>query len=112
METFCRPVEIEGDGALSGWVRDSRVLGVPGVDPSQCGPLTLCRENYVPDEPDEWFAGFERRPVQELVWTAGTRGRSSHLLLGHLVLALGRRFDTLIDFGVFSKAFGVLAQVP
>ncbi|KOV71608.1 hypothetical protein ADL00_07305 [Streptomyces sp. AS58] len=61
--------------------------------------MTLCRENYVPEQPDELFADFKRRPVQELVWTAGTRGRNSHLLLGYLMLALSRRFDTLIDFG-------------
>ncbi|MEW2402525.1 DUF6368 family protein [Streptomyces sp. NPDC046862] len=99
METFCHPVQVERDGALCGWVQDGCALGAPEIDTSRCGPLTLCRENHVPEEPDELFADFERRPVQELVWTAGTRGRSSHLLLGYLMLALSRRFDTLIDFG-------------
>ncbi|WP_189279366.1 DUF6368 family protein [Streptomyces atratus] len=82
METFCHPVQVEGDDALCGWVRDSCVFGAPVIDTSHCGPVTLCRENYVPEEPDELFADFGRRPVQELVWGAGTRGRDSHANVG------------------------------
>jgi myo-inositol-1(or 4)-monophosphatase len=71
-------------------------------------PLTRCRENYVLDEPDELFVDFEHRPVQELVWTVGTRGQNSQLLLGYLMLTLSRSFDTLIDFGAGGIATDIM----
>lgn len=97
LETFCEPVEAKASGDVHFWVRDSAALGLQAFDPAGVGVFFLSEDEEMPAE-DEDYSAFSRPPVQGLIVGAGCSGSVNHVLLGHLTLALARRFDALVDF--------------
>ncbi|WP_049653572.1 DUF6368 family protein [Kitasatospora sp. MY 5-36] len=97
LETFCEPVRTEAGGDLAFRVREASPLGLRHFDPVGVGGFVLSEDEYVPAD-DEDYSAFLTPPVQGLVLCADCSGQENHLLLGHLALALARRFGALVDF--------------
>ncbi|MEU5535031.1 DUF6368 family protein [Streptomyces sp. NPDC020362] len=115
LESFCDPVRRGEDGDVDFWITDTRPLGPPQADVGETGCFTLCVDDDVPADDEDWSA-FPCAPAHGLLLIAGCPGRADHLALGRLALGAARRLDALIDFdGMLfegpSRFPGTLAEV-